>query len=75
MDAILSALSWLVDHKVVSMPLATAFVLGLGAAYLFLRHERKPGSEMAATGEQVQQTMLQDVRAEGDVTVRSDQRA
>jgi hypothetical protein len=73
-DSVFSAFGWLLDHKVISTPIAGALVVGALVTYLVLRRGEPAPRIDASGGGKVQQTELRDVSATGDVTVHSDQR-
>ena len=69
-DVLLKALEWLVEEKLIGVPVAAFVALGVvGVAAAFYALRRPTPTVAADGGAKVQQTTVQRVRAEGDVNV------
>lgn len=71
MEPLLHILDWLVDHKVVGIPLASAIVVALTLLGFFMKRRRRADGPVAQAerGGKVQQTTASGIRAKGDIEI------
>jgi ribose/xylose/arabinose/galactoside ABC-type transport system permease subunit len=69
-DPLLHILDWLVENKVIGIPVASVIVIAVAVfSYLWRRRGDEGGAMRAERGGKVQQTTVKGIRAKGDVEI------